>query len=405
MINRRKVLQSLATLPFTGSLLGAQSLSAQSKTAAVVSSLRRDFFKELGLRTFINAAGTYTSMTGSLMPKEVIEAISYGATEYVNLDDLQDKVGERIAELLECEYATVSSGCFGAMSIGMAGILTGKDPKKVKQLPNTDGMKNEVIIQESHTIGYAQALTNVGAKVVKVKTAKQLEKAITDKTCMLWFLNAHTDRGEIKWEEFVALGKKHDIPTFIDCAADVPPVENLFRFTKIGFDLVAFSGGKGLRGPQSAGLLLGKREYIEAARMHTPPRGETIGRGMKVNKEEVLGMLAALELYLEKDHDKEWEMWESQIQLISDSATSIAGVETEIHVPPYANHVPSLRIRWDEKKVKISPNEVRKQLAEGHPSIQTVGDSKSVGITTWMMVPGQERVVAKRVKEILSSAV
>ena len=405
MINRRKVIQSLATLPFAGSLLGANSLTAQSKNAAVVSSLRRDFFKELGLRTFINAAGTYTSMTGSLMPKEVIEAISYGASEYVNLDDLQDKVGERIAELLECEYATVSSGCFGAMSIGMAGILTGKDPEKVKQLPNTEGMKNEVIIQESHTIGYAQALTNVGAKVVKVKTAKQLEKAITDKTCMLWFLNAHTDQGEIKWEEFVALGKKHNIPTFIDCAADVPPVENLFRFTKLGFDLVAFSGGKGLRGPQSAGLLLGKRDYIEAARMHTPPRGETIGRGMKVNKEEVLGMLAALELYLQKDHAKEWEMWESQIQLISDSATSVEGVKSEIHVPKYANHVPSIRINWDEKKVKISPNEVRKQLAEGHPSIQTVGDSKSVGMTTWMMVPGQERIVAKRMKEILSSAV
>ncbi|MEC8397638.1 MAG: aminotransferase class V-fold PLP-dependent enzyme [Bacteroidota bacterium] len=404
MINRRKVLQSLAALPFAGSLFGANSLSAQTNSAAVVSSLRRDFFKELGLRTFINAAGTYTSMTGSLMPKEVVEAISYGANEYVNLDDLQDKVGERIAELLECEYATVSSGCFGAMSIGMAGILTGKDPKKVKQLPNTEGMKNEVIMQESHSIGYAQALTNVGAKVVRVKTAKQLEKAITDKTCMLWFLNAHTDRGEIKWEEFIDLGKKHNIPTFIDCAADVPPVENLFRFTKMGFDLVAFSGGKGLRGPQSAGLLLGKREYIEAARMHTPPRGETIGRGMKVNKEEVLGMLAALELYLEKDHRKEWEMWESQIQLISDSANSVVGVETEIHVPPYANHVPSLRIRWDEKKVKITPNEVRKQLTEGHPSIQTVGDSKSVGMTTWMMVPGQERIVAKRVKEILSSA-
>ena len=404
MINRRKVLQSLAALPFAGSLFGTNSLSAQTNSAAVVSSLRRDFFKELGLRTFINAAGTYTSMTGSLMPKEVVEAISYGANEYVNLDDLQDKVGERIAELLECEYATVSSGCFGAMSIGMAGILTGKDPKKVKQLPNTEGMKNEVIMQESHSIGYAQALTNVGAKVVRVKTAKQLEKAITDKTCMLWFLNAHTDRGEIKWEEFIDLGKKHNIPTFIDCAADVPPVENLFRFTKMGFDLVAFSGGKGLRGPQSAGLLLGKREYIEAARMHTPPRGETIGRGMKVNKEEVLGMLAALELYLEKDHRKEWEMWESQIQLISDSANSVVGVETEIHVPPYANHVPSLRIRWDEKKVKITPNEVRKQLTEGHPSIQTVGDSKSVGMTTWMMVPGQERIVAKRVKEILSSA-
>jgi uncharacterized pyridoxal phosphate-dependent enzyme len=323
MINRRKALKSLATLPFIGSFLGANSLAANPSSAAIVSSVRRDFFKELGLRTFINAAGTYTSMTGSLMPKEVTDAISYGTTEYVNLDELQDKVGERIAELLECEYATVSSGCFGAMSIGMAGILTGMDPKKVKQLPNTEGMKNEVIIQESHTIGYAQALTNVGAKVVKIKTARDLEKAINKNTAMLWFLNAHTDQGAIKWEEFIALGKKYNIPTFIDCAADVPPVENLFKFTKMGFDLVAFSGGKGIRGPQSAGLLLGKRKYIEAARMHTPPRGETIGRGMKVNKEEVLGMLAALELYLQKDHKAEWAMWEAQIKLISDSALKI----------------------------------------------------------------------------------
>ena len=404
MINRRKALKSLATLPFIGSFLGANSLAANPSSAAIVSSVRRDFFKELGLRTFINAAGTYTSMTGSLMPKEVTDAISYGTTEYVNLDELQDKVGERIAELLECEYATVSSGCFGAMSIGMAGILTGMDPKKVKQLPNTEGMKNEVILQESHTIGYAQALTNVGAKVVKIKTARDLEKAINKNTAMLWFLNANTDQGAIKWEEFIALGKKYNIPTFIDCAADVPPVENLFKFTKMGFDLVAFSGGKGIRGPQSAGLLLGKRKYIEAARMHTPPRGETIGRGMKVNKEEVLGMLAALELYLQKDHKAEWAMWEAQIKLISDSALKIKGVETEVHVPKYANHVPSLRIRWNQDLVKITPNEVRDQLKNGHPSIQTVGDNSTVGITTWMMVPGQERVVATRINEILSSA-
>jgi L-seryl-tRNA(Ser) seleniumtransferase len=404
MINRRKALKSLATLPFIGSFLGANSLAANPSSAAIVSSVRRDFFKELGLRTFINAAGTYTSMTGSLMPKEVSDAISYGTTEYVNLDELQDKVGERIAELLECEYATVSSGCFGAMSIGMAGILTGMDPKKVKQLPNTEGMRNEVIIQESHTIGYAQALTNVGAKVVKIKTARDLEKAINKNTAMLWFLNANTDQGAIKWEEFIALGKKYNIPTFIDCAADVPPVENLFKFTKMGFDLVAFSGGKGIRGPQSAGLLLGKRKYIEAARMHTPPRGETIGRGMKVNKEEVLGMLAALELYLQKDHKAEWAMWEAQVKLISDSALEIKGVETEVHVPKYANHVPSLRVRWNQNLVKITPNEVRDQLKNGHPSIQTVGDNSSVGITTWMMVPGQERIVAIRISEILSSA-
>lgn len=404
MNTRRKLLKTLVSLPFIGSITGAKAVES-SLLEAPSTLAGRDFFKELGLRTFINAAGTYTSMTGSLMPKEVTDAINYGATQYVNLDDLQDKVGERIAELLECEYATVSSGCFGAMSIAMAGVLCGNDTEKVKQLPNTEGWPNEVIIQEGHQIGYAQALTNVGAKVVLVKTAKDLEKAISKKTVLLWYLNANTENGEIKWEEFVALGKKHNIPTFIDCAADVPPVSNLFRFTKMGFDMVGFSGGKGLRGPQSAGLLLGKRKYIEAARMHTPPRGETIGRGMKVNKEEVLGMLAALELYLQKDHKKEWQLWEEQIELISNSAQAIEGVTTEIHVPPHANHVPSLRIRWDHNLVKITPDDVRKKLREGHPSIQTVGNSETVGITTWMMAPGQERIVAKRLHDILKEAV
>ena len=401
MGTRRKALKSLISIPFIGGVLSSNELLSYQNENIV--KLNRDYFKELGIRTFINAAGTYTSMTGSLMPKEVIDAINYGSLEYVNLDELQDKVGERIAELLECEYATVSSGCFGAMSIAMAGVMSGKDPKKIKQLPDTTGLRNEVILQESHTIGYAQALTNVGAKLVKVKTAEELENSINEKTAMLWFLNANTDRGDIKWEEFVSLGKKHNIPTFIDCAADVPPVDNLFKFTRIGFDMVAFSGGKGLRGPQSAGLLLGKKEYIEAARLHTPPRGETIGRGMKVNKEEVLGMLAALELYLSKDHQAEWKMWEDQIDLISESAKSISGVETTIHVPPHANHVPSLKIRWDQSKVNISPDNVRKILREGSPSIETVGNKNEIGITTWMMVPGQEKIVAKKIKKILKS--
>src|SRR5690606_17821322 len=143
------------------------------------------------------------------------------------------------------------------------------------------------------------------------------EKAINKYTALLWFLNANTDLGENKYDEFIALGTKHNIPTLINCAAAVPPVENVVTSTKAVFDLVAFSGGKGIRGPQSAGLLLGKRKPIKAARIHTPPRGSTIGRGMKVNKEEVLGMLVALEMYLAKDHEKEWELWENQIKLIS----------------------------------------------------------------------------------------
>ncbi len=404
MSSRRKVLKTLSTLPLVGGILGPSMLTAKAVETTIAKPIARDFFKELGVRTFINAAGTYTSMTGSLMRKEVTEAINYGATEYVNLDELHDKVGERIAQLLECEYATVSSGAFGAMTIGLAGVICGMDTEKVAQLPDTTGLKNEVIVQEAHDIGYTHALLNTGAKLVQVKTAKELEKAINKNTAMLWFLNANTDMGEIDREAFVALGKKHGIPTFIDCAADVPPVDNLFKFTKMGFDLVAFSGGKGIRGPQSAGLLLGKRKYIEAARLHTPPRGTTIARGMKVNKEEVLGMLAALEVYLAKDHKEEWELWENQIKLISDSALSVKGVETEIHVPPHANHVPSLRIKWDESVVKITKDEMRKRLRDGHPSIETVGGKEEVGITTWMMEPGQERNVAQRVKEVLANA-
>ena len=403
-MSRRKVLKTLSALPVAGGLMGTGLLSAKTLETSVAQPLARDFFKELGVRTFINAAGTYTSMTGCLMSKEVTDAIKYATTEYVNLDDLQDKVGERIAELLDCEYATVSSGCFGAMTIGLAGIICGMDNKKVSQLPDTTGLKNEVIVQKGHAIGYTHALLNTGAKIIEVDGVKELEKAINKNTAMLWYLNANTDNGKIKHEEFVALSRKHGIPCMIDCAADVPPVENLFKYTKLGFDLVCFSGGKGIRGPQSAGLLLGKRKYIEAARLHCPPRGTTIARGMKVNKEEILGMLVALELYLAKDHEQEWKLWESQIELISESAKSVAGVETEIHVPPYANHVPSLRVTWDESVVKITKEEARKQLREGHPSIQTVGGRNDIGITTWMMDPGQERIVAKRLKEILANA-
>ncbi|MDG1027982.1 MAG: aminotransferase class V-fold PLP-dependent enzyme [Flavobacteriaceae bacterium] len=403
-MNRRKLLKSFASLPFVGSFLNSDFVYSKHNSEYNLNSTQKDLYKDLGVRTFINCAGTYTALTGSLMPKEVTDAITFGTSQYVELDELQDRVGERISELLECEYATISSGCFGAMSIATAGVMCGMDNEKVAQLPNTDGIKNEVIMQESHYMGYCQALTNVGAKLIKIKSTIDLEKSINSKTAMLWFLNAGNDKGSIKWQEFVDLGKKHNIPTFIDCAADVPPVDNLFKYTKMGFDLVAFSGGKGLRGPQSAGLLLGNRKLIEAARLHTPPRGETIGRGMKVNKEEVLGMLTALELYLNKNHDEEWKMWEGQIKMISDSAKSVDGVKSEVFVPKYANHVPSLKIFWDPKNVKITPNQFRHELRIGHPSIETTGDNESVGVTTWMMEPGQERTVSRRIREVFSMA-
>jgi D-glucosaminate-6-phosphate ammonia-lyase len=172
----------------------------------------------------------------------------------------------------------------------------------------------------------------------------------------------------------------------------------------MGFDLVCFSGGKGLRGPQSAGLLVGKKELISAARKNAPPNGNTIGRGMKVNKEEILGMLVALEVYLAKDHQHDWALWEQQIRLIHDTVVSIPGVKTEIHIPEIANHVPSIRVRWDAARIRATPDEIRNLLRNGHPSIETVGGAESVDMTTWMMIPGEERIVAKRLKEVLQSA-
>ena len=219
---------------------------------------------------------------------------------------------------------------------------------------------------------------------------------------MLWFLNANNFKGKIQYKEFIEVGKKYGIPMMIDAAADVPPVENLWKYTDMGFDLACFSGGKGLRGPQSCGLLLGRKDLIAAARLSAPPRGDTVGRGMKVNKEEILAMLMAVENYLTRDHDSDWKLWESQIKLIADAAATVNGVETEIHVPDIANHVPSLRIRWDNKKVKMTPMEVRQSLREGHPSIETVGGDESVDITTWMMNPGEERIVASSIQKVLS---
>ncbi len=398
LVSRRDLIKQLSTLPLLGGMFTAGAITQRMPGLTG----RRDYYKELGLRNFINAAGTYTALTGCLMTEEAVEAYNYAAGQYVALDELQDKVGERLAELIGCEAATVTCGAFSAITLGLAGVLTGDDPKKAARIPyDLTGMKSEVILQKSHSIGYSHALKNCGVKIIEVETVGELENAINENTAMLWFLNAHNFRGKIQYKEFIEVGKKFNIPMMNDCAADVPPVENLWKYTDMGFDLVCFSGGKGLRGPQSCGLLLGKKELIRGARLSAPPRGDTVGRGMKVNKEEVLAMLIAVETYINRDHDAEWKLWDSQIKLISNSALEVDGVETDIHVPEIANHVPSLNISWDQSKIKITPNEARQALRAGHPSIETVGGDKSVNITTWMMNAGEERIVARRVKEIL----
>ena len=399
MWNRRRFLESMSTLPLVGGLL-ASGEAAGAAGQAPGAAGGREYFKELGLRPFINAAGTYTDMTASLMPPEVVQAINYAAGHYVMLNELQDVVGRRIAELLHCEAAMVTAGAFSAMTLGTAGVLTGTDRQKIVQLPNLTNMKSEVIIQKSHRFGYDHAVRNCGVRLIEVETVEELERAISWHTAMMLFYNNNNSVGQIPDAEFARLGRKHGVPTFNDCAADVPPVENLWKYTKMGYDLVAFSGGKGLRGPQSAGLLLGRKDLIEAARLNASPNGDTIGRGMKVNKEEILGMLVALELYLKKDHAAERRDYDMRAETIRKAATSVPGVEAEVFVPEVANHVPHIRLSWDAARVGVTPEEVIARLRDGEPSIR-VRPGREIVIGVWMMRPGEDQVVARRLREAL----
>jgi L-seryl-tRNA(Ser) seleniumtransferase len=397
MWTRRRFLETLSAVPVVEGFTAASTAPAAEARSGKA---RRDYFRELGVRPFINAAGTYTAMTASLMPTEVMEAMHYASRHYVMLDELHDRVGERIAGLLRCEAAMVTSGAASALTLGTAAVLTGTDPKKIVDLPVLSGMKSEVIIQRSHRFGYDHAVRNCGVRLVEVETPEELEAAVNDRTAMMLFFNDNNRRGRIQDEEFARLGRKHGIPTFNDAAADVPPVENFWKYTGMGFDLVAFSGGKGIRGPQSAGPLLGRKDLVQAARLNAPPNGNTVGRGMKVNKEEMLAMLVALELFLARDHAREAREFERRAELIRSAATAVADVKAEIFVPEIANHVPHVRVSWegaDEKTAAVVVTAMR----DGEPSIAIRSEKDTLVIGVWMMRPGEEKVVARRLRQVL----
>jgi D-glucosaminate-6-phosphate ammonia-lyase len=398
MWSRRRFLEIVSGLPVVGGFVeGTATAAAQPPHKP-----GRDYFRELGVRPFINAAGTYTAMTASLMPPEVVDAITYASKHYVMLDELHDKVGERLATLLHCEGAMVTSGAASALTLGTAAVLTGTDQKKIVDLPNLSGGKNEVIIQKSHRFGYDHAVRNCGVRLVEVESAEDLERAVTERTAMMLFYNNNNSEGRIQDEAFVQLGKKHRVPTMNDAAADVPPLENLWKYTKMGFDLVAFSGGKGLRGPQSAGLLLGRKELIAAARLNAPPNGNTIGRGLKVNKEEMLGMLAAIERYLAVDHAAERRTFDARAETIRGGVATLPGVKAEIFVPEVANHVPHVRVSWDAAAKGLTANDAVNALRAGEPSIGTRSEGNALVIGVWMMQPGDEKTVARRLREVLA---
>lgn len=423
-MKRRTLLKGLGIAPLAIAPSAMASIDQANKTGGAA------LFQELGVRTFINAAGTLTYMSGCLMEDEVVQTIQSTAKHFCMMDELQDKVGEQIAKLVKAEYATVTSGAFSAMTLGLAGILTGMDLKKVEQLPHLEGtgMKSEVICQRSHDERYNHAFLNTGCKIVTIETVEELEKAINEKTALLHFLNITAHKGKIQHEQWVAIGKKHGIPTSIDIAADVPPVSNLWKFNEMGFDLVFISGGKAIRGPQSAGLLMGKRSIIEAARLSAPPRGFNVGRAHKVNKEEILGMYIALRNYISKDHEAEWKRWEQEIAHIQRSVLDIKGITTEIKVPQLGNITPNLIIRWDDTYIRHTGKSLRDALRNGTPSIEAgfaglplypnqagsesidprIADqlpgSNQVTITVWMMQKNEYKTVAKRLKAAFEAA-
>jgi uncharacterized pyridoxal phosphate-dependent enzyme len=403
-MKRRNVIKSLSILPFTGALMAKASSINTTNTPAALTPPKRDLFKELGVTPVINASVTMTFLSGSLMLPEVLEAINATAHDFANMYELQDKVGGKIAEMLHVEAAMVTSGAACAMLLGTAACITGTDAEKIKMLPNHPGARPEVIMQRSHRYLFDQAITTTGARIIEVEGADEMAKAINSNTVMALFFNA-AEHHSVTHEDFVKVAKARNIPTFLDAAADVPPVENLFKFQKIGFDLVTFSGGKMMRGPQSAGLLFGRKDLITAARLNHSPHEAPIGRPMKVNKEEMFGMYAALKSYLERDHKKEWADWLQRTKTIGTKLEALPTIKTEtVTDPGPANAFPSLFVRWDQTKIRTKPKDVVAALKNGTPSIvaNEKGDALIIGVV--LLRPDKIEVVANRIKEILQQA-
>ncbi|MFG1691765.1 selenocysteine synthase, partial [Gemmatimonadota bacterium] len=323
------------------------------------------------------------------------------------MKELHDAVGARIATMAGSEAAMVTAGATSAMTLGTAACIAGTNRDFIHRLPDTTGMKDEVIIQRGHRYSYEHAIRSCGARLVVVDTAEDLEGAINANTAMMMFNFSQEGQGEIDSEEWIAIGQANGIPTFCDGATMIPPIENLYAIVSYGFDLVCFSGGKGLRGPYSAGLLLGRPDLIEAARLNGAPNDDTIGRGMKVSKEELLGAMVALETSMTFDYESYIRTRREWVQRIAVELEGAAGIDTEMYYPKGENHQPQLRITWDASRIQLTPAAAKKELREGTPSVEVHALSLTDGnleVTAWMLEPGEAEIVGRRIREVLTGA-
>ena len=416
-MSRRKLLRNGAQAVLAGgaALSGIPSLEAQGSAKSTPKAV--DYYQKLGVTPLINAAGTYTVLSASTMPDEVRAAIELAARSPVNLNELIEASGAYLAKQLRCEAALVTSGAAAALVVGTAACITMGNEQPILNIPtDMSKLKNEVIVQKGHRYGYDHAIRNCGILFVEVETLEQYEQAFTERTVMAHFFNAGA--GKISREDWVRVAHKHGVPCFNDAAADVPPISNLWNYTQMGFDLVTFSGGKGLRGPQCTGLLLGRKDLIEAARKNNSPNSNTVGRGMKVAKEEIVGLVAAVDWFLKQDDAAIETQCRQRADRIARQLSTIPTVQTQVFVPEVANHVPHLLISYDQNRVKITGAEVMQKMRAGKPRIElnpsTGGAPASAGLPggpntivvgVWMLQPGEDLVVAKRLREVLQGAI
>lgn len=399
-----------------GGLTGATSLHAAPASDRVADE-GEDYYDKLGVTKIINAAGTYTILTASIMPPPVQAAVARAAKNPVRLIELQTKAGEYLAKRLRCEGAMVTAGAASALTLGTAACMTVANKCTPHDMPtNVAGLKNEVIVQKAHRYDYDHALSNCGIRFVEVETPADYEAAFNDRTVMAHFFNA-AERGQISREDWIRVAHKHGVPCFNDAAADVPPISNLWNYTQMGFDLVTFSGGKGIRGPQNSGLLLGRKDLIAAAVANNNPFDDCVGRGMKVAKEQIVGMVAAVDWFVNQSEDAMQAEFQRRASRIAAHLKDVPTIESKIVVPPVANQVPHLLIRYDQQRLKISPLEVKEQLGRGTPSIELnpatgrnegsaglPADGNTIVVGVWMLQPGEDMIVARRLREVLMKA-
>ena len=409
--NRRNFLGSASV--FAGMLLSARRVFGLPAVvpAAVPDRLTGfgttgNVYEELGVTAVINGEGTMTYLGGSLPRPEVEAVMALAAQHFVSIVELEQAAGKRIAELLRlpADYdAIVTCGAAAGMQSGLAGILTGDNRKFIEQLPDLTGMKSEVIIQKSHRNGFDHQLRATGVKLIEVESREDVKRAINSKTAMMHFSNFANAAGQIKVDEWVKLAHENQIPAFNDAAADTPPVSHLWDYANMGYDLIAFSGGKAIRGPQCAGLLIGKKEFIANALLNNSPHEDTLGRGMKVGKEEIVGMVKALECYLQEDHAALEKEWWRRLDAISAELTRVPGVATSFNVPDVANHVPHMQISWDPRKISLSPHDAASALRKGKPSIVLGSSESGLGMNSFMLKPDEDKIIATQLVQLFKS--